>query len=248
MTVRAVAASGAATRTRPPFFLWMACLCALFALAGFTPTYFGPIAAGTLEPLSTAVHIHGLLFFSWTFLFLLQAVLIARGRTATHRSVGLVGVPLAAAMVIFGFIVSIAANVERMAAGQVARAYALGFSNTVALIAFATMVALAIWKRSRPESHKRLMLFATCMLLNPPVGRLYRPVFDPAPPPPWLVFATIDSIVIACLLYDLKTLRRPHSVTIGAGIALVAFQVLRFHVPETAWWQATYDALLRLLG
>ena len=126
-------------------------------------------------------------FFAWMLLLVYQTSLIARGRVPQHRSVGLAGISLATAMVILGLIVSLHANMERIDAGQSDRAYALGFSNTVALTAFAIMVTLAIRKRRRPASHKRLMLFATCMLLNPPVGRLYRPVFAPSPPPPWLV-------------------------------------------------------------
>jgi hypothetical protein len=151
-------------------------------------------------------------------------------------------------MVIFGFIVSLTANAERIEIGQVARAYALGFSNSFALITFAAFVALAINKRGRPASHKRLMLFATVMLLNPPVGRLYRPVFAPSPPPPWLVFVTIDTILVACLLYDWKTVHRVHPVTLGSAAVLLAFQYLRFPLPGMAWWQATYDDLLGLVA
>ena len=150
-------------------------------------------------------------------------------------------------MVIFGFIVSLAANVERIDAGQVALAYGLGFSNSFALVAFAVLVVLAIQKRRRPASHKRLMLFATAMLMNPPVGRLYRPAFAPSPPPPWVVFLTIDAILVACIVYDLRRTKRVHPVTAASGVALLAFQVIRFHVPQMAWWQAAYDVLVRLV-
>ncbi|MEZ4584849.1 MAG: hypothetical protein R2909_00405 [Gemmatimonadales bacterium] len=237
-----------AASPRSRFFVWMAGYCLLLTIAGFTPTYWAPLTTGSLEGLSPAVHVHGALFFCWTLLFFVQSRLVAGGRVETHRSLGLLGVSLATAMVIFGFIVSLNANVERIEAGQVARAYALGFSNSFALLAFAALFALAVSKRKRPASHKRLMLFATCMLLNPPVGRLFRPVFAPAPPRPWAVFATIDVILLACVVYDLKTIRRLHPVTIGAGVALLAFQILRFPLPRMAWWHATYDALLRLVG
>jgi hypothetical protein len=151
-------------------------------------------------------------------------------------------------MVIFGFIVSLAANVERMESGQIDRAYALGFSNIFALVAFAALFTLGVYKRRRPASHKRLMLFATCMLLNPPVGRLYRTVFAPSPPPPWLVFATIDVILVAFIVYDLRTMRRLHPVTVASGMVLLTFQIIRFYIPQMAWWQAAYDILLRLVG
>lgn len=247
MSERALAIDAAAIRVERPFFVWMAGYCVLLTFAGFTPTYWAPLTTASLGEFTPAVHIHGALFFSWTLLFFLQSWLVARGRVTTHRSVGLLGVSLATAMVIFGFIVSLAANVERIEAGQVARAYDLGFSNSFALLAFAVLVALAIHKRRQPASHKRLMLFATAMLMNPPVGRLYRPVFAPSPPPPWVVFLTIDAILVACIVYDLRSMRRVHPVTVATGIALLTFQVIRFPLPRMAWWQATYDVLLRLV-
>jgi len=237
-----------AAHQQPRFFLWMAVFCVALTFSGFTPTYFGPLATGSMGEFSPAVHIHGALFSAWTLLLLLQTWLVVRGQTARHRSIGFVGVSLATAMLIFGFIISLQANVERVEAGQLDRAYALGFSNTVALIGFAVLVALAIRARRRPESHKRLMLFATCMLLTPPVGRLYRPVFAPSQPPPLLVFATIDAILVACAVHDWRTLRRLHPVTLGCGVLLLAFQILRFPLPRMGWWQATYDVLLRLVA
>jgi hypothetical protein len=239
---------GPTTHSRRPFFVWMAALCTFFVFAGFTPTYLGPLAAASLGDFAPVVHIHGVLFFSWTLLLLLQTSLVVRRRIALHRNLGLAGISLATALFIFGLIVSLLANVDRMEAGNAARAYSLGFSNTFVLIAFAVMVALAIRKRNRPASHKRLMLFATCMLLNAPVGRLYRPMFNPAPPPPWLVFATVDTILVAILVYDWKTLHRIHPVTAVAGVVLLASQILRFPLAKMGWWHATYDVLLRLVG
>jgi hypothetical protein len=84
---------------------------------------------------------------------------------------------------------------------------------------FAILVVLAIVKRGQPAAHKRLMLFAT-----------------------------IDTILVACAWHDLRTFKRLHPVTISAGLTLLAFQILRFPIPRMAWWQATYDVLLRLAG
>lgn len=233
---------------RTLFFVWMAGLCVFFAFGGFTPTYFGPLATGTLREMSPVVHIHGVLFFSWTLLFLGQSWLVTHRRTAVHRNVGLGGISLATAMFILGVIVNLLSNERRIEAGQLGRAYSLGFSGLMAMASFGTLFALAIWYRRRPDYHKRFMLFATSMLLNAPVGRLFRPVFSPAPPPPWLVFATVDTILVACLLYDWKTRGRPHIVTLVGGSLLLAQQLLRFVVADTAAWHAIYDTLLRLVA
>lgn len=235
------------THSRSPFFFWMAGLCAFYIFTGFIWSYLGPLATGSLSDFSVVVHIHGILFFAWTIFLVLQSGLVLRKRVGLHRNLGLAGISLATAMVIFGFMVSLLANAERMEAGNVARAYSLGFSNTFVLIAFAVMVAIAISKRNHPASHKRLMLLATCMLLNAPVGRLYRPLFSPAFPPPWLVFVTVDIILIALLIYDWKTLRRIHSATATAGLILLASQIIRFPLAKMTWWHETYDMMLRLV-
>ena len=194
------------------------------------------------------VHIHGVLFFAWTLLFLGQTLLVARGRTVRHRRVGLAGISLATAMVIFGSIVSLLANARRVQAGELERAYDLGLGNTVAMVGFGAMVALAIANVRRPDRHGRWMVFATCMLLNAPVGRLYRPIFAPEAPWPWLVFATVDTILVACLVHDRRTLGRPHPVTLVGGAVLLAAQLFRSTIAATPIWRMTYDTLLRLVG
>lgn len=226
------------------FFLWAAVYCAALTFIGFAPTYWRPLVTASLGGFSPIVHIHGALFFSWTLLLFFQSWLVTQNRLNTHRSMGLVGISLATAMVIFGFFVSLAANVDRIAAGQVVRAYDLGFSNTTALLGFAVMFCMAIIKRGNPSAHKRFLLFATCMILTPAVGRLYRPLFAPGPPAPWVVFLTIDVIIVACLVHDLRSLKRIHPVTLGCGFILLSFQILRFQIPTMPWWQATYDAVL----
>ena len=236
------------TRGGELFFVWMAGYCVLLTFAGFTPTYFAPLAATAPVGVTPTVHIHGVLFFSWTLLFFMQSWLAMRRRINVHKSLGLIGISIATAMVLFGFIVSLQANAERIAAGHIDRAYAFGFSNTYALLAFAMLFALAIYNRRRTASHMRLMLFATAMLMNPPVGRLFRPIFAPSPPSPWAVFVTIDVILVACVLYDLKTTQRIHPATMISGAALLAFQILRFPIPQMEWWRSVYDVILRLLG
>lgn len=231
-----------------PFFVAAAGLCVFFAFAGFSTTYFIPLATGSLREMAPVVHIHGVLFFAWTLLFLAQTLLVARGRTARHRSVGLAGISLATAMVIFGSTVNLLANARRLEAGELERAYDLGFGGILAVVAFGTMFALAIRNVRHSDRHKRWMLFATCMLLNAPVVRLYRPVFVPGTPPPWLVFATVDAILVACLVNDRRTLGRPHPVTLIGGSVLLASQLFRSPIAGSAVWRATYDTLLRLVG
>lgn len=163
-------------------------------------------------------------------------------------SVGLIGISLATAIVIFAFMVSISANQRRMLNGDIDRAYSLGFSNLYALVAFGGLFTYAIRNRTRSEVHKRAILFSTFVLLNPPLGRLFRPVFDPAPVAPWLVFGIIDMLVLACLIFDWRRLGRLHPATVAGAVVVVLSQAIRGFVPELTIWRSSYDAILRLVS
>ena len=73
----------------------MALACTAVAFLGFAPTYWLPLASGSFPPMPV-VHFHGMLFFSWTLYFAFQTWLAASGRTARHRSLGVLGAGLGA--------------------------------------------------------------------------------------------------------------------------------------------------------
>jgi hypothetical protein len=229
------------------FFIWISFVFIFFAFAGFTPTYFLPLITGSLKGLVPVIHIHGILFFLWTIIFLWQTWLIKNKYRSFHKSIGLWGISLATAMIIFGLIVSLQANAHRISEGNFKQAYNLGFGNLMAVLTFGVLFSLAIKYIKRSDYHKRLMIYATCMLLNAPVARLYRPIFSPDKPPLWLVFITIDSIIVACIVYDWKTLKRIHPVTISVGILLISLQILRPIITETEIWHSVYNILLNLI-
>src|SRR6266550_5098174 len=86
-----------ATSNARYFYFYMALACTAVAFLGFAPTYWLPLASGSFSS-SPVVHFHGLLFFAWTLYFAFQTWLAASGRTAWHRSLGLIGVSPATAM------------------------------------------------------------------------------------------------------------------------------------------------------
>ena len=58
----------------------MALACMATAFLGFAPTYWMPLAHRSFSA-SAVIHIHGLLFFSWTLYFVFQSWLVASGQT-----------------------------------------------------------------------------------------------------------------------------------------------------------------------
>jgi hypothetical protein len=258
MTPSAVVRSRPADRST--FFVWMAVACVFVAFAGFAPTYWLQLPAGTFVG-SPLLHLHGLLFSAWTLYLLLQTTLAARGRISRHRSWGLLGVSLATAMVLVGFAVANDVLSVRLAAGFGDRARAFHIASTSMITLFGTFVAVAIVFVSRPEVHKRFMLLATASMLPPAIARLFfavsvgiGPGLRPGLGPPRTVASVLapalvaDVLILAGILYDMRTRGRPHPAYVIGGTVMVAVQVLRAPVSTTHWWYAVTEFLARFSG
>jgi len=243
--------------TRSRFHVWIAAACVAIAFVGFAPTYWLPIATGTLTGFKPVVHLHGLVFFCWPVFFLYQSWLVASGRTARHRSVGLIGVSLATAMLIFG----VAAGIN---SAQVAEANGFGDAGRQLLIVplstiltFAVLVALAIANVRRPEVHRRLLTVASVSIVAPAVARLFLVALGidrsaGSPPPPIaaaLVPAlVIDLLLVAAVVYDWRSEGRVHPAYKWSIGAVVAGQILRVPFGHTEMWQSIASAIVRLGG
>jgi len=84
-----------------PLYVYLAYACAMIAFAGFTPTYWAPLATRSFTG-APILHLHGLLFSAWMVFFIVQTTLVATGRIERHRMLGLLGVSLATAMLFVG--------------------------------------------------------------------------------------------------------------------------------------------------
>lgn len=242
------AQAAAMDRSQPRFFFWAAVACAGIAFGGFTPTYFIPMATDSLRDVSFAVHIHGVLFFGWTLLFLLQVTLIGRGNKPLHRTLGMVGISWATAMVIFGLLVNLFANAKRFAAGDEQLAYAQTLSGGGAMIAFGALFTLAVANVRRPDWHKRLMLIATTAILGAATARLWLPVFSFERVPLWISRTTQDLPILALFVYDWRTLGRPHFVTAVFGGGMILLHLIHIPVASTEAFQAVARLWMSLAG
>src|SRR5437764_1405065 len=71
-------------------------------VAAFGPSLVAPSGRTMPLPLPALVAAHSAISAAWLLVFLLQAGLIATGRTAVHRQLGVAGLVLAAALVLTG--------------------------------------------------------------------------------------------------------------------------------------------------
>ena len=159
---------------RDRFFPRMAILMIVLNLVGFAPSYFVKSFLDTPE-LPLRIHIHGALFASWFVLFLIQTLLVASRNVALHKKLGVAGVVLASGMVISGLTILYFRALEyHEIGGDLTVTAAVVWGNLTLLTAFSTFVALGFSFRSRPEAHKRLMLFASLSMMSQSLGRLGR--------------------------------------------------------------------------
>jgi len=251
---------------RPPhagrswFYVWMAIACAVVAFAGFAPTYWLQLPAGTFVG-SPLVHLHGLLFSAWPLYLIWQTTLAARGHSGRHRAWGLLGISLATAMVVVGFAVANGVLAARLTAGYGDRARAFHIASISMITLFAAFVSAAIVYVSRPEIHKRLMLLATASMLPPAVARLFfavtvgigpglRPGLGPPRTLAGVLLPTLiaDGVIVAAAIYDTRRRGRPHPVYLIGGAIMIAVQVARIPVSTTSWWYAVADFFARFSG
>ena len=235
------AASRAATGRR--FYVRVAMVMVAIAVIGFLPTYWIPLFRGTLS-VSPITHVHAALFYGWTLLFLGQTSLVASGRVARHRELGVFGVALATGMCFAGIAIAINSIHVGEAQGVGAAARAFAIVPVTQVLFFAALFAAALLNVKRPEVHQRLMLVATASLLIAAVGRVFRLFLAPpgpvVPPPVAVTLApavVIDLIVVAGMVYDRRTRGRVHPVYWVAGAALVVVEVARVPLAGTAAWE-----------
>src|SRR6187401_543271 len=154
------------------FYFYMALSCVAVAFLGFAPTYWLPMASGKLPPMPL-VHFHGLLFFAWMLYFAFQSWIAASGQVTRHRSVGMIGVSLATAMTISGFLVAVNMMKRSAAIGQSDQGIAFAIVPLSGMLFFAVVFTLAIAYVRQKEIHKRLMLLASISLLDAAVARWF---------------------------------------------------------------------------
>jgi hypothetical protein len=138
-------------------------------------------------PSLPVIHFHGMLFFVWTLYFAFQTWLAASGRIARHRTIGMIGVSLATAMTIFGFLAAVSTMKRSAAIGLTDAGVAFAIVPLSGILFFAVVFTVAVANTRDPETHKRLMLLAGISILDAAVARWFLTFLSPpgsvGPPP-----------------------------------------------------------------
>lgn len=232
--------------TERRFFSGMAIAILATVFVGFSRSFFlRPLFPDRPSPSEAVFYVHGAMFTAWIVLLLVQASMVATGRTALHRRIGPFGALLAVAMVVLGTY-----------GGLVAAHRATGFVEIPIpplqflavpifdMVLFATFVWLAVAKRGDPQTHKRWMLLATINLVTAAIAR-WPGVFELGP---LAFFGLTDLFIAALAVWDLRSRGRLHFATLWGGLLTIVSQPLRLVVSGTEGWLAFARWATGLLG
>jgi hypothetical protein len=202
------------------FFIGMALAMLATSTAGFMPSLVH--TAGRRAPISLLAAAHGIVFFAWVLIFLVQSSLVASRHVALHRKLGVASVLVLVLMITLAYTTTVA---------MVRRAFDLSgdlridhdplyesifpFSN---IFIFSVLVIAALAYRRRPEIHKRLMLFANIELMPAPLAHLIGHTPQLASLSPAIVMIPISMFVIAAAARDALLAKRVHPLTWGLAL------------------------------
>ena len=235
--------AAAAQSAERKFYSRMALFMAAIIFAGFMPSFYlrGMVHYPRPNPsLPPHVMVHGLMFSAWLLIFVVQTQLVAAGRRDLHMLLGSLSFVFALALIPMMYLTAV---------WQVARQNSPPFTDPLnwtiiplsGIIPFALMLWLGWNSRREAQWHKRAMLVAMLMIMQPGIGRL------PIGPPSLLVHAIgcvlTVALFIPLILWDRKTIGGLHPVT-SLGLALTALvMVIQVGVLATGIW-APVAALL----
>lgn len=202
------------------FFSIMSWLLAVIACYGFSHTIPGDIAAPGFPLL---LWLHAAAFASWVLLFIVQPVLIATGSLRLHRQLGWSGLALACSMIVLGTV----AILMGLWAEKVPPFYPHGLflvRGFAVLLLFGGLVVASVINRKRGEWHKRLMLYASVIVVVPGLERAM-PLFLFGANWPVAVDGVTDAIAFAGPAADLLRYRRIHPAYLWGLGAIVGMQI-----------------------
>jgi hypothetical protein len=235
---------------------FMAALFLVTAVVGFGPSSFAlleTVEAGQRTPLPLILHLHAVCMVTWLLLLLVQTSLVATGRAALHRSLGLAALVVApaavAAMIGVAFETWRAIAALGTDAGPEWMASIAGASNILleqirSVLFFALFVGWAlVVRRKDPETHKRMMLLATLMPLGAAITRIE---WLPTTMPGSYVsqYAYLLLWLAPALIYDVVRRGAVHrAYVIGIGL-VVPFAIGSQLLWGSDWWVSTAPRLM----
>jgi hypothetical protein len=241
-------------------FVFMAAWFIAIVLVGFVPdsiTKVQLIQAGRRPPFPLVLHMHAIAMGSFLLLLLAQTWLMATGRPALHMQLGILGVVLAGALVVIGFILAPTMYHQVWGAAQFgpppvreALAPVVPLLENILLLQmsaglmFALFVTIALRARARDAGlHKRMMFLAVAVPLGAAISRMHwLPSTMPASPLSINLFVLVA--IVPMFVWDVIRNRRVHQAYWIWFPVFAAFASLVNVVWDKPWWHATAKQIM----
>jgi len=233
------------------YFFWLAALLLVLVVVGFgSVVVLEP--ATDLRTIPLHLHIHGGVLLGWFVWLFLQVSLVRSARRDTHRRLGQVGAGIGAACVFAAPLATVGAvgtirragldwdtdmsaypklGIENMPFQEFAEF--LVFGNFASVIAFGTLVALAIRLRHHAETHKRLIILASLSIIGPALARISRWPGLGGEDSPFIPLALL-AVLLSLFLHDYLKDRRIHRATWTGTLFIVLLNALAISIGHTS--------------
>ena len=241
-------------------YVFTAALFIATVLLGFIPdsvVKVGLVAAGKRPPFPLILHFHAVATGGWLVLLLAQTSLMATGRSAGHRQLGLTAMVLAPAVIVIGLILvptmyhQLWTTVHAVPGGPDAAGQArlnrqanvtINQLRNGLLFGFSVFMAMRL-RKSDFATHKRLMILAPVAPLIAAVARLeWLPTTMPASPLSIELFVLL--LIAPMFAWDFFRLRKIQRAYIIWFVPFVLASGAVHMLWNTPWWQATVPRLM----
>lgn len=238
-------------RQADAYFFWMAVLLMALVVVGFSSVMIlDPTTQVTALPLH--LHIHGAVLLSWFAWLVLQAWLIRSAHRETHRRLGWIGAAIGAACVFAGPLATVGSVSKLRQAGldwdtDMSAYPKLGiedmplqefagflvFGNFGSVIAFAGLLAGAVWYRHNAKIHKRLIILASLSIIGPALARISR----------WpglggeggfFIPLALLALLLSLFIHDYLKEQRIHRATWAGTLFIVLINAVAISISHTA--------------
>ena len=214
----------------------MAIVGLLAVLTGFAKTFIIPAVTHTFSA-PFIIHVHGAFASAWILLFLTQTFLIHFHRYNVHRVLGYSGIFIAAGVVLTMVPAGLVEVNKNLAIGFGDSAYSSILGVITSGILFFSFMLAGILKRTSPETHKRLLLLATIVVLWPAWFR-FRHYFPSVPHPEiWFALVLADSLIVVAWIWDKMRNGVIHPSLKYGGLFIILEQSFEVMVYDSPWWR-----------
>ena len=215
------------------FYLFVTILTAAIVFAGFARTFYLNGFFARLH-LPSLFIIHGLVFSSWLVLLVTQSALVSARQIRIHQKLGYASIAIVLAMSVLGWIMSVQAAQRGFTPPGGPPPTTFFAFQLMGLLAFVAFITAGYLFRNRAETHKRLMISGTALILTPAIARIFL-VFGTN-----LViikaFAVQLTILLGCIAYDVATRKRVHLPYVFATVTLLALLPVSALIGGTRLW------------